>query len=100
MRAHVSLPKELVDEIDEFAGPRKRSQFIEEAVRLKLLNERQKRALAHPGPPLDPKKYPYWATPELTSKWVRDMRRADQAYVDVRRERHRLERERRAAANE
>ena len=100
MRAHISLPKDLVDEIDEIAGLRKRSQFIEEAIRLKLLNERQKRALAAPGPGLDPKKYPHWATPELSSKWVHDMRRADQAYVDARRERHRLERERRAAVNE
>ena len=100
MRAHISLPKELVEEIDEFTGPRQRSRFIEEAVRLKLLNERQKRALARGGPPLDSKKYPYWATPEKTSQWVHDMRRADQAYVDARRERHRLERERRAAVNE
>jgi hypothetical protein len=100
MRAHISLPKELVEEIDELAGPRKRSEFIEEAIRYKLLNERQKRALANPGPSLDPKKYPHWATPELTSKWVHDMRRADQAYVDARREQHRLERERRQAANE
>ena len=82
MRAHVSLPKELIEEIDEFTGPRQRSRFIEEAIRLKLLNERQKRALAHPGPPLDPKKYPSWATPEKTSQWVRESRQRDNARLD------------------
>jgi hypothetical protein len=77
MRTHISLPEELVREIDEFAGPRGRSAFIEDAVRRKLLNERQKRAIARTAdlPPLDPKKHPHWATPELTSKWVRDIRR-------------------------
>lgn len=85
MRTHVSLPDNLVAEIDSIAGPRNRSAFIEEAIRMKLINERQKRALANLGPGLDAKDYPHWATPELTSKWVHDMRRADQAYVDARR---------------
>ena len=79
MRTHISLPEELVRQIDEIAGPRNRSAFIEEAVRRKLLNERQKRAIAMlaEGPGLDPKDYPHWATPELTSQWVHDMRQAD-----------------------
>jgi hypothetical protein len=91
------LPEELVEEIDELAGPRKRSEFIEEAVRLKLVNERQKRALrrAEDLPGLDSAKYPYWATPELTSKWVHDMRQADQTYVDARAEKRAKERTRR-----
>ena len=100
MRAHISLPDDLVEEVDEIAGPRKRSQFIEEAVRIKLLNERQKRALALPGPTLDPKKYPHWATPELTTEWVHDLRRADQAYTDARRANRRRERDRKAASGE
>jgi len=95
MRTHVSLPRDLVQEIDEFAGPRGRSAFIEEAVRRKLLNERQKRALKNfQGLKGD---YPYWATPELTSKWVHDMRQADQAYVDARRAARQRQPEDRAA---
>lgn len=84
MRTHISLPEELVREIDEFAGPRGRSAFIEDAVRRKLLNERQKRAIerAKDLPGLDPTKYPYWATPELTSQWVDAMRRADEERQD------------------
>lgn len=100
MRTHISLPKELVDEIDRLAGPRKRSRFVEEAVRLKLLNERQKRVLQDPGPGLDPADYPYWATPELTSQWVHDMRRADQAYVDARRAEREQERRRHSKSPE
>jgi hypothetical protein len=84
MRTHISLPKELVDEIDAVAGPRKRSEFIEEAIKLKLVNARQRRALESPGPGLDPQDYPHWATPELASRWVHDTRQADQAYVDTR----------------
>jgi hypothetical protein len=65
-------------------------------VRRKLINERQKRALARWAelPGLDPKDYPHWATPELTSQWVHDMRRADQAYVDARAAARQRERDR------
>ena len=96
MRTHVSLPEEMVREIDEYAGPRGRSAFIEEAIRRKLLNERQKRAIERGAelPSLDPKEYPHWATPELTSQWVHDMRRAHQAYVDARAAARPRERER------
>jgi hypothetical protein len=96
MRTHISLPEDLVREIDEYAGPRGRSAFIEDAVRRKLLNERQKRAIERASelPGLDPKDYPHWATPELTSQWVHDMRRADQAYVDARAEARQRERAR------
>ena len=94
MRAHVVLDKELVDAIDEIAGKRKRSQFIEEAVRAKLQHERLGRALAAAKGSLDPKDYPYWATPELTSQWVHDMRQADQAYIDARSAARQRERER------
>jgi predicted transcriptional regulator len=95
MRTHISLPDDLVREIDEFAGARGRSAFIEDAIRRKLINERLKLALkrAEDLPGLDAEKYPYWATPELTSQWVHDMRRADQAYIDARRAARQKERE-------
>jgi len=93
MRAHVVLDKELVDAIDEIAGKRKRSQFIEDAIRVQLALEKQTRALYAEGPGLDPREYPYWATPEATSKWVHDMRQADQAYLEERRAARQRERE-------
>ena len=99
MRTHISLPKELIEEIDEIAGPRKRSEFIEVAIRLKLLNAKQRKILESPGPGLDPKDYPHWATPELVSKWVHDMRQADQAYLDARRAKRQIQRSQRRIAN-
>lgn len=75
MRAHIVLPDDLIEEVDKLAGPRKRSQFIEDAVRAKVLNERQKRAMeayiASGGLKDVP---PEWSTPEKTSEWVHNMR--------------------------
>jgi hypothetical protein len=47
MRTHISLPEDLVREIDELVGARKRSAFIEDAVRRRMVNERQKQALEY-----------------------------------------------------
>jgi metal-responsive CopG/Arc/MetJ family transcriptional regulator len=65
MRTHISLPKDLVDEIDRLAGPRGRSKFMEEAVRTRLQREKLSRALveAAMGPILDPEAHPQWLTP-------------------------------------
>jgi hypothetical protein len=78
MRAHIVLPDDLIAEVDKLAGPRRRSQFIEEAVRAKVINERQKRAakrLSESGGLQH--KNPDWSTPEKTSEWVRKMREQD-----------------------
>ena len=85
MRAHIVLDQELVAEIDRIAGKRKRSQFIEEAVRRQIALAKQKAAIALEWTPLDPERYPQWATPGLTSKWVHDMRQEEQARRDERR---------------
>jgi hypothetical protein len=79
MRTHISLPEDLVAEVDELAGPRGRSKFVEEAVRMKVVNERQRRMLKKLAslPPLDPEKYPYWRTPQDVSRWVRESRQLD-----------------------
>jgi hypothetical protein len=79
MRTHIVLPDDLVAEIDTIVGPRKRSLFIEEAVRAKLQRERLRRAMeaVKNGPGLDPEKYPYWSTPQKTSEWVHNMRVED-----------------------
>lgn len=78
MRAHISLPDDLIEEVDKLAGPRKRSQFIEDAVRAKVLNERQRRAaeryIASGGLKEIP---PEWSTPAKTSEWVRKSREMD-----------------------
>ncbi len=77
MRAHVILPEELVNEVDQAAGTRKRSAFVEAAVREKLARQRQSEALRGLAGILEPGDYPEWATPEQTSAWVRAQRRLD-----------------------
>jgi hypothetical protein len=77
IRAHLVLPAKLVEEIDERAGTRRRSEFITEDLTKEL--QRQKRAelaakmagaLVGPG-----KHIPEWDTPESTERWLREIRR-------------------------
>jgi metal-responsive CopG/Arc/MetJ family transcriptional regulator len=72
-RAHVVLPAELLNEIDERVGPRKRSEFIQEAIEDKLNVLRRveafERAIAEPTVGI-----PEWETRESTAAWVRQMR--------------------------
>jgi predicted transcriptional regulator len=77
MRAHVVLDDDLVDEVDALAGRRRRSSFIEEAVREKLQRERQKRALQNYIESGERPENPNWRTPEDTSRWVRETRELD-----------------------
>jgi hypothetical protein len=73
MQTHVVLPPELVEEVDSLAGRRKRSQFIEDAIRTRFACE------ARPGsyatrPDARSKEYPHLATPEERSVWVQRLR--------------------------
>ena len=74
MRTHLVLPDDLVKGVDALVGKRKRSQFIAEAAREKLRKERLLKAIREGAGILDPKKYPYWATPEKVVEWVRALR--------------------------
>ena len=78
VRTHVLLPRDLVARLDEAAGPRRRSEFVAEALRKELdrrrlvtlmdaaMNEAEER-----GDDGDP---PEWSTPEGTLAWVRAQR--------------------------
>ena len=74
MRTHVSLPEDLLREIDRLAGPRRRSQFVEEAVRAKLRQAAQAEALARTAGTLRVEDYPEWTTPADVSRWVERLR--------------------------
>ncbi|HTE86403.1 MAG TPA: ribbon-helix-helix domain-containing protein [Dehalococcoidia bacterium] len=78
-RAHVVMPRELLEEIDKLAGNRKRSEFIVEAVEYKVRRERLGKALRDSAAVLDPADYPEW---EDSTKWVHDLRQADQRHSD------------------
>jgi hypothetical protein len=61
VRTHVVMPKEVVDEIDDLVGPRRR--------RLLDAFDRAAGSLANVG-------VPGWETSELAAEWVRNLRRA------------------------
>jgi Arc/MetJ-type ribon-helix-helix transcriptional regulator len=73
-RIHVSLPDKVVRDIDELVGPRKRSQYIADAVEAAAKKDRLLKVLYETAGTLDVKKYPYWSTPEKVEQWLRDLR--------------------------
>lgn len=74
MRTRVVLSDELVAEIDALVGSRKRSQFIEQAVRERLQRERLLKALEQAAGVLSAEDYPEWTTSEAVERWVRTLR--------------------------
>ncbi len=77
MRAHIILPEELLKAVDRVAGKRKRSHFVESAIREKLSREALSAALKESAGSIDLKCYPDWKTPEDVSDWVESIRRED-----------------------
>ena len=79
MRTHVILPHELVCRIDQLVGKRKRSRFVEKAVREKLEREALLAALKETAGIFSAEEHPEWATPEGTARWQHELRRQDEA---------------------
>jgi hypothetical protein len=71
---NLSLPKRLVDELDEVAGKRNRSAYVEALLEKQLRRERMKRAWEAARGIIKPEDYPEWATSELVQQWVRERR--------------------------
>lgn len=72
VRTNLLLPKELVDEVDHFAGPRGRSRYVAEALNDRLRRDRLREVVlatagAWRGHPLFP-------TSEAVVEWVRERR--------------------------
>jgi hypothetical protein len=74
-RTNVTLPADLLREVDELAGPRGRSAFVSEAVAAKVKRERLRRALDVTRGALVGR--PGWMTPEESYAWVRSQREDD-----------------------
>jgi hypothetical protein len=71
-RTNVTIPQELLAEVDELAGPRGRSQFVAEAVATKVKRERLRRAInATRGVFVGT---PWQMGPDEAYRWVRSMR--------------------------
>lgn len=71
---NLSLPKDLVEELDEFAGQRNRSAFVEEAIRYRLRRERVRRAWEAARGAWAGKGPPEWNEPNGVVNWVRGLR--------------------------
>jgi predicted transcriptional regulator len=85
IRAHVVLPRPLVEAVDELVGQRRRIRFVEEAITEKMTRERQRQALQTlktGAGMLADADYPEWATPEQTSQWVHNLRREADAHSE------------------
>lgn len=76
-RAHLVLPEGLLEAVDRVAGKRKRSRFVEEAVREKVAREELAGAMRECVGIIDLADYPEWKTPEGVSEWVRTLRKGD-----------------------
>ena len=78
MRTNLLLPRELVKEVDRFAGRRGRSRFVAEILEQALRRERQREVLrtaagmlgARPG-------YEQWSTSDKVVEWVSGIRSED-----------------------
>jgi metal-responsive CopG/Arc/MetJ family transcriptional regulator len=74
-RTNVTLPEELLREVDGLAGPRGRSQFVAEAVTAKVKRERLRKAIdATAGVLVGTASY---LGPEQSYRWIRSMRDED-----------------------
>jgi metal-responsive CopG/Arc/MetJ family transcriptional regulator len=77
MRTHIVLSDKLIEEIDSVVGKRKRSRFVEEAIREKLKRGSLLKVLKETAGVLPFEEYPEWGTPEKTAAWIRESRQRD-----------------------
>ena len=71
-RTNVTLPEELMRQVDELAGPRGRSAFVAAAVTARVKRERLRKALDNlRGVTVGT---PAYMTPEESYRWIREMR--------------------------
>lgn len=74
VRTNLLLPKELVEEVDHFAGERGRSRYVAEALRARLKRDRLKEAIEKTAGAWSAEEYPEFATSEKVVEWVRARR--------------------------
>ena len=74
VRTNLLLPKELVDEVDHYAGPRGRSRYVAEALAERLRRDRLHEVVFATSGALNRADYPRWRTPGDVTAWVRELR--------------------------
>ncbi len=76
-RVHVVFSQDLIDEIDKLVGKRKRSAFMSEAARRKMISLRQLRALDQAIGAWKDEDHPEWQNG--SSEWIRAMRQESES---------------------
>jgi metal-responsive CopG/Arc/MetJ family transcriptional regulator len=72
VRTNVTLPEDLMRQVDELAGSRGRSAFVADAVAQKVKREKLRRAIEETRGALVGT--PDYMTPEESYRWVREQR--------------------------
>ena len=75
VRTNLLLPKDLVEQVDHFAGERGRSRYVAEALRVQLRRDRLREAVEQTAGAW--KDNPLWKTSEDVVEWVRALRAED-----------------------
>ncbi|MAG37679.1 MAG: hypothetical protein CL878_15700 [Dehalococcoidia bacterium] len=76
-RVHIVISRQLVEEVDQVAGRRRRSKFFAEAVSEKLARIRRSQLAREVAGSLADVDIPGWETRESVVEWVRASRQAD-----------------------
>ena len=71
-RTNLTLPEELIREVDEIAGPRGRSRYVAEAVAQRVKRDRLRRAIDETAGIFVGT--PYEMTREQVSAWIEELR--------------------------
>lgn len=75
-KAHLVLPREILEEVDRIAGKRRRSLFIAEATQEKLERERFVKTLEETRGAWTDKSHPELRTDRDVEQFLRDKRRS------------------------
>lgn len=71
-RTNLTLPEELLRQVDEMAGPRGRSRYVAEAVAQRVKRDRLGKAIRDTAGIMVGT--PGWMSPDEVLQWVRDLR--------------------------
>lgn len=72
VRTNLLLPKELVEEVDRYAGPRGRSRYVAEAIADRLRRDRLVTVVRQTAGAW--RDHPHFPTSDSVTDWVRDRR--------------------------
>jgi predicted transcriptional regulator len=74
-RTNVTLPQDLLKQVDEIAGPRGRSRYVAQAVAQRVKRDRLGKAIRETAGIMVGK--PGWMSPDEVVRWVDELRSED-----------------------